>query len=227
MKTGFTSKTGESALPEGLGLFDMTQGADDVRLSPQVEEALHQMYLEEGLENVHAKYKLEVMFTHERSAHRAYPGIVSVLSNGGALHGGGDEAVYLCPARLEGGRGCNSPMDLKFLGKRVAVCPACHAVHEPKNLTGQVFARLTHQNWAVLLLRIFQILNGDADIRIGVVKADMRESAIAAIHRRIHGDRVDKIRREREWVIYPLESIVRDLSTGGDIFTRIRAFLEA
>lgn len=225
MKTGYVNAKGESAVPAGI--FDHSEGHESVVLDPDLEEALHQMYLEESLVSQHAKYKIDVLFTGERSALKPYPGIIALWTNGGSSHGGGDEVVYLCPTKLDTGHICNAPVGITFVSRRVAVCESCSQVHRPEHLTGQIFARLTNQNWSGLVLKVFNVLRANADIRIGMDKRDMRAHALAAVKQRSQGDVVNSIRLERQWVTYPLNAIIKDVGNGSDLQTRIRAFIEA
>jgi len=160
----------------------------------------------------------------------SYPGVIVAWTNGGFASGGGDEVVYFCTASVEKDgetRSCNAPLDLKFVSREIAVCPTCCNVIKPQELTGQVMARLTSQNWAKLLTRMFMLLEANADIRMGFMPGDLRGAAKVEQDKPRHGDVLNRVRLERNWVHYALKDIIRDTSTGSSLYQRIRVFLEA
>ena len=215
-----------SAVPEGIR--DLVRTGDDLSLDPETEEKLHQLWEEAAnYSELKAKYKLEVVFTERRSKHAPFSGFVMAWSNGGFAHGGGDEVIYFCTSKNEKGRQCNNPLDLKWIGGQNAVCPKCRNVIEVEKLMGQIYAKLPHQHWATLITRVFRILDCDADIRLGVLRGDLRTASNAEQERDLQGDKLNKVRLDRRWVVYPLSNIIKDTSAGADLYGRIRAFLSA
>jgi hypothetical protein len=230
--SGLVGPDGQSIVPGGL--YDMAELAQDLTLDPHVEQKLEEIFQslqDSSPGNITATYKLELALTEKRSAHRPYAGLISAWSNGGFAHGGGDEVVYFCPSKVEGPDGstktCGGALDLKWISKTVVLCPKCRQATKPKLLTGQIFARLPTQHWATLLLRCFEALEFSADIRIGALKGDLREAAQQEQEHEHRGDKLQYVRTERIWAIYPLANIIKDTGAGADLYGRIRAFLAA
>ena len=227
--SGLVGPDGRSALPEGV----IDPECEDLAMDPEVEEKLSELFRNAvgGDDELKARYKLDVIFQRERSAHRAYPGMIVAWTNGSFSHGGGDEAVYFCTSRVEakdgGERTCLAPIDLKLISGRVAVCPSCRTAVRPQELQGQRFARLHTQQWAELITKYFQLLECSADIRIGVFASDLRRVSNEELERDRGGERLYRARNNRTYVIYPLSAIVRDTTAGADMQDRIKAFLSA
>ncbi len=228
-QAGYVDAEGNSAVPEGI--VDLAALGEDLTLDAEIEEKLHNIWKEvQTNTKLKAKYKLEVAFTEDRSMHKPFSGFVVALSNGGFAHGGGDEAVYFCTAKIDRdgrSRTCNNPLDLKWVGKTAAVCPKCRNVVDPKNLCGQIYAKLPMQHWATLVTQLFKILDCNADIRIGAMRGDIRRATQQEQARERQGEHLRAVRTQREWGIYPLENIIKDTAAGADLYGRIRAFLNA
>ena len=222
--TGKVGPDGHSAVPEGY------EPIEDAKLNEQMEDELHELWKASGIEEDgdKARFKLEVIFHDDRSMHQAYLGtIVAWASLGAHAHGGGDESVYFCPAILGHGRQCFTPIDMRLVQGDVAVCPDCKTATKPKDLIGQVTARLRTQQWVELLTRMFFRLGSDADIRIGHFHGDLRQAAEANLRENKHGEVLDRMYNDRAWVIYPLKEIMKDVHSGATIESRIRALLSA
>lgn len=212
------------------GIYDMSELAKDAVLDQEVEEKLSKLFATD-LSEAKARFKLEVCFTQDRSIHKPFLGMVSVWTNGGFLHGGGDEVVYLCPTRLDGKDGskttCAEPMHIQFVSRRVAVCPKCKSVHDPKNLVGQVIARLPLQHWVTLFLKMFRRLDCNADLVLEHVDGDIRRANEKEMERNRGGEVYESVRSKRMRIAYPLHRILQDTSAGATLESRIRAFLLA
>lgn len=225
---GMVSADGSSALSGGL--YDMAELARDAVLDEEVEEKLSKMFLTD-LDEAQARFKLEVCFSQDRSLHRPFFGMVSVWTNGGFLHGGGDEVVYLCPSKEDGKDGstvtCGEPLHIQFVSKRVAVCPKCKSVHNPTDLVGQVMARLPLQHWVTLVYKMFTRLDCNADIVLEHVEGDIRRANEKEMERDRGGEVYDKVRNRRMRIAYPLANILKDTSSGATLEGRLRAFLLA
>jgi len=229
MNRGQVTADGKSAIPGGL--YDMAElgnALHDPELEAKVAETLKAV--DGDFESLKAKYKLEIAFGERRSMLHPFAGLVSAWSNGGFLHGGGDEAIYFCPAKTEV-RGmtqtCGAPITLQFVSGRVAVCEHCKQATDPKKLVGQFFARLPMQTWAVLITKMFRAMECSADIRIGVMHGDLRQATDKESLKELRGDVLTGVRDRREWGVYALNRIIKDTSTGADLQGRIRAFLSA
>ncbi len=226
-RSGIVGPDGQSAITAGL--YDMAELGDAIH-DPEIEERVAALLKADDPNDVQARYQLAVAFTEKRSVHEAFAGFVSAWSNGGFLHGGGDEAIYFCPARIEKDgftKTCGAPITLKFVAKRVAVCEKCKTAHNPQDLNGQFFARLSLQHWATLLTTMFQTLGCSADIRIGYMRGDLRRATADEAVKELRGDKLGAVRTNREWAVYSLRNIVKDTSAGADLYNRIRAFLAA
>lgn len=230
---GIVGPDGRSATPAGV--TDMAVGGADLILDDEIEQKLGQIFksLEDGGETgLRAKFKLEVAFSEHRSLHHPFTGIITAWTNGGFLHGGGDEVVYFCGQKLdnkEGGgqRTCATPLSLMFVGKRVAVCPVCKRPSDPKDLVGQVIAKLPMQHWVTLMARMLGHLEYNADIRMGTLAGDLRVANELEEAKDRGGDDFEKVRGQRAWIAYPLKNIIKDTAAGATLSSRIRAFLYA
>jgi hypothetical protein len=215
-----------SAVPAGI--TDLAQVGADLTLPDEVEQRLQELWDQAAdTEKLAAKYKLEVAFSEDRSMHRPYKGFLTAWTNGGFAHGGGDEGLYFCAGETREGKTCNAPLEHKWVGAKNAVCPFCKNVIDVKKLSGQIYGRLTSQNWAHLIVRGFHLLGGDADIRLGFYSGDLRRAAVLEQETELRGDRLNKLRLDRRWVLYPLKNIVKDTSAGASLYLRVRALLNA
>jgi hypothetical protein len=230
MSGGRVDRDGRSALPQGL--VDSSAGAETINVSPEIQARLDAIFTGGGIEEVKAKYKLEVAFNDERSMSNPYIGIVTAWTNGGFANGGGDEAVYFCTNLIDKAgvtRTCSAPIDLKFIGRHAAICPTCRSAVHPDDLAGQVTYKATTQNWAIILMKIWLGLGGDADIRMGIMRENLRQRT-DDIMKRVSlsaGDKIDIARGKRHWASYPLRNIIKDTGAGADLQGRIRAFISS
>ena len=230
---GIVGPDGKSVVAPGL--VDTSGGLDpeDIQLKEHVEKKLKQIF-DDGVNAVKAQYKLEVAFVDDMSTRKPVRGMMSLWTNGGFGHGGGDEAVYFCPLPIDKNGvqvTCSTVLDLKWVHKEAAICPGCRRALNPKELTGQLFARLTIQNWAGLLARVWRRVNGDADIRRGFLRGKIRAAHDELLKAKTlaAADRLDEMREERAkgWAVYPLVNILKDTHAGADLEKRIVAFLSS
>lgn len=229
--TGLVGPDGRSALPEGI--VDTSEGAESLRLDQALEEKLNDVFKSavEDLDNVRARFKLELVFVEGRSAYRAYPGLVVAWTNGGFANGGGDESIMFCGNEIEakggGTKQCCAPIDPKLVSRGVAVCASCQRASNPKKLQGQRFARLYTQQWVDLLVQYFVLLGCNADIRIGIMRGELRKASGLELERNHGGEKLRAVRDSREWIIYPLGNIIKDTASGSSLQKCFRAFLSA
>lgn len=209
-----------ASLPEGV--HDMSQLEElDAAAGKELEKLIASQ------DDIVAFYKLEFMFIDDRSLSQPYNGIVSVWRSGGALHGGGDQAVYLCPRTLDSGRPCASPIALDFVADGFSICPHCKAKTKPKDLAGQIGYRLTTQGWAEVMTRAFRRLDCRADVRIKHFGGDLRRATALEQERDRGGEALAKGRAHRVTATYPLKNILADTASAGmsTLSSRFRAFL--
>lgn len=229
---GQVGADGLSVVPGDL--YDMAELGENLALDPEIEEKLQDVFSSTMMaenQKLKAAYKLELVVSSKgRSDHKPFAGMLLAWTNEGFAHGGGDEVVYFCTSKTEKNgvvRTCGAPLDLKWVSREVAVCPACRNALKPAELCGQIFAVLPMQHWATLVLRVFESLNFDADLRLKTTKQDLRAVAGQEQERNRGGELLHKARVGQEWVIYPLANIMKDTAAGADLYERIRAFLAA
>lgn len=174
-----------------------------------------------------AKYKIELLFSSRRSGRVPYAGALSLWESGAKLHGGGDTKMYECPARALKVSNCDGLIHDAATGYGHLVCPKCTKVWKGSQVHGEVFARLTTANWAVLIYRYFVRLGHNADIYVKLPKADIRRAAELEQDKQLGGEKLAGARTRRDVYIYPLRNIITDTSGGADILGRFKALLSA
>ena len=172
-----------------------------------------------------AKYKIEIAFSYERGGHKAYPGAVSLWESGNKMHGGGDTKVYECPATDKGYDACAGVIGGSSQGYGHLVCPTCQRVWKERDVSGERLARLTTQNWAVLLYRYYVRVGHNADLYMKYMPRNLRQASDLEQEKQQMGERLNFVRKERRVAIYPLKNIIKDVSAGADILRRFQAFL--
>lgn len=191
-----------------------------------------QKALDELLSTKHlAKYKLEVMFGDDRSMHRPFSGSISFWESGSKLHGGGDSKLYVCDSVVPGreARGCGAFIPDSANGLNFIVCPKCNTMWRNEEIVGEIWFRLTMHKWAEVLLKWFQRLEHNADIRLKYARKDIRSVAEREQDHQMGGELLEKARdpESRATAIYPLANIIKDTAAGADLYGRILAFLSA
>jgi hypothetical protein len=174
-----------------------------------------------------AKYKIELLFSSRRSGRVPYAGALSLWESGNKLHGGGDTKMYECPARALGKSDCNGLIPDASQGYGFLVCPDCKAVWKGDQVHGEVFARLTTDDWARLVYKYFARMGHNADIYVKLPRADIRRAAEQEQARQLMGETLASARTRRDVYIYPLKHIIKDTSAGADLLGRFRALLSA
>jgi hypothetical protein len=221
---------GTSKLISDLGVYDMASmpGAN-LELNPEVEKRLKQLLLD--AKETKAQFKLEVFFGGGPRRNIDVRGMVCVWTNGGAMHGGGDQNVYLCPTERDGKDGnkvtCLAPIDTRFMTPERAVCATCKTLHHPSQLVGQIQGHTSTQRWSRLLHTLFHRLECNADLRMCVEKESVNRAVAKEFEKDRGGEAYGKVMGKREWITYPLASIVKDTASGSTLEARIKAFLEA
>jgi hypothetical protein len=215
------------------GVTDMAALDDGAPLSERAEKDLAKLFEslgDGGDTGLRARFKLEVAFSEQRSLNKPFAGIIAVWASGGFMHGGGDVCVYFCPHKIEtstGSRTCATPLPIMTVGKRIAVCPGCRRASDPRDLVGQVVAKLPMQHWVTLITKMFRQLDHNADIRMGTLVGDLRKANLQESTKERRGDDFAKVRLQRRWVVYPLKHIIKDTAAGSTLPSRIRSFLYA
>lgn len=225
---------GQSAIQQMAGdpnVFDMVTQGKDLVVSPEIEAQVKALMGKiTDRDTLNAKFVLDLFLTEERSKFRPFTGFLMGWTNGGALSGGGDEKIYFCPQKVDRNGEtsiCGAPLPPNLIKHGIGMCLACKRPSEDKNFIGEILFKLPMDTWPKVLERYFYRLECNTDIRICVLKGDLKDAAMAEQERQMHGDRLNKVRAEREWVRYRLEDLVKDSSAGATLQGRLRSFLNA
>jgi DNA-directed RNA polymerase subunit M/transcription elongation factor TFIIS len=172
-------------------------------------------------ERVRAKYKLEVQFGKGRTS-RGFPfaGVISCWLSGTKLHGGGDEKIYECPY-------CDSLILPYQIDNAVTRCGHCGRTMQSSETIGERYYKLTEQDWAHAILKVFMRLDMDADIYLKYHPTDIRYKTAMEMARNRGGEEIGKARKNRGLHIYLLRNIIKDTKHGSDLYKRIRIFINA
>lgn len=183
------------------------------------KQALDQLF---GQRPLHALYKIEMQFGKERSTWKPFAGAMTLYLSGTKLHGGGDEKLYFCPR--DDCDGIVYPKER--LGPSVR-CRSCDMMWNEAGLVGEIFYRLTPQDWAQVILKTFARLDHHADIYVKYHPTDIRYQSQMELARARGGEEIAKARKNRGLHIYPLRNIIKDTSNGADLYKRILTFITA
>lgn len=190
-------------------------------------------------EEVKAKYKLEIQFGKGRTSRgQPFPGIMSAWLSGSKFHGGGDEKIFECPnpscgAWILPDQITQRTIVQKINGreveefKSISICGECGNIWSSEQTTGERLYKLTEQDWAYAILRMFKRLSMDADLYLKFHPTDIRYQSMMEMARNRGGEEIYKARKNRGLHIYPLRNIITDTKHGADLYKRIRAFINA
>lgn len=169
-----------------------------------------------------ATYKIEVVFSHERSTYKPMFGGVVLWFSGSEYHGGGDSKAYWCPQ-------CGSIIPPMAHDVVHSACPECGWHGPGKDLVGEYYYRLPLQHWATVLLDHYQRCNFDANILLRYHPEVLHKVYASLQERASNADRLDQLRVRRllDGSMYHMHSILKDVSAGSELRTRFRAFLAA
>lgn len=231
MNSGMVNSAGESAINQLTGdtsIFDMAGAGADLKVSAEVEEGIDSLMKSMKADDEdNAKFILDIYFNEERSAHRPFSGFLMAWTNGGFAHGGGDEKVYFCPNKVDRDgvtKVCAAPMPPNLIQHGIGICVSCQRPSHDRDFVGEVFFKLPLSSWAAVIERYFFRLGCNADVRIGIMRGDIRG---AAQELQEQGIKLNRTRTQREWVRYSLKSIIRDGNAGATLTSRLNAFLRA
>jgi hypothetical protein len=183
----------------------------------------HRQVAEESgllVKEIRAKYKIEVTFDAGRTLQG--PNVVGIhlWESGKRLHGGGDELMFFCKDSKKGSDlGCWGPISQDNIKGPIAYCPNCQKALNADRLTDMKIGKVTSQNLAIELAKLFRQLGSNADIYIKYHKTDVRYAAME----KAKGP--DVAARLKGMHIYPLKNILKDTSAGADIVKRFHAFI--
>jgi hypothetical protein len=174
-----------------------------------------------------AKYKIELFFSYRRTDRAPFPGALSLWESGAKLHGGGDTKCYECPGKELGLSDCRGIIPDASNGYGFLVCPECKKVWNGDQVIGERLARLNTADWARMTLNYFIRLGHNADIYVKAPKLDLRVASRLEQEKQLKGDKLRVARRKKDVYLYPLRHIIKDTGNGGDLLTRIHAFLRS
>lgn len=199
-----------------------------------------------GKAELKAKYKIEVMFSRHRSSllHKPSPLMVLVWESGKKYHGGGDDKMYWC-----GYDDCDTPISSDHFAAFHCVCPHCNRelfldeasrdqhkkylmsigknpgdLDKIRSVYGEKLANLTPPKLAELLEKVWRRLSGDADIYLKYSPREIRYDPKHESDSKVV-DQLDKVRVQRQPLIYPLKNIIKDLHAGADLRGRLTAMI--
>jgi hypothetical protein len=174
-------------------------------------------------DKVSARYKIEVQFGKGRSIHKHFPGSLHCYRSGSALSGGGDEILYPCPDDK-----CMGYMEPEQVSIGFALCPKCgRKWGRVSDLQEGRLFRLSHQDWARVILKAFAALGHNADIYLKSHPEDIRDKALLEQLKQRKGDEYRKVYEARVYVMYPLARIVDDSRSGRDLYKMFLSFVLA
>lgn len=184
-------------------------------------------FLRSKATEIHAKYKVELFFAKPRVFSGPSFGLLTIWSNGGQLHGGGDELLHLCPGKRIGKNNCEAVLPELSDGHGQLVCPVCMTAWNGDQVTGQVLYNIPLKDYADVLAYWFVRLGCSVDF---VIKHSYEDLAAAtrAVAEQVQGrDRVDNLRRRRVRYIYRASALLRDTSSGATLVSTLRSFVTA
>lgn len=235
----------------------MSIGQDEQRILDALKAPELQAQQKKLLEQeLRGKYKIELHFGKDRSnsTMKASVGAILIWESGRRFHGGGDEKMYWCGYAKEGGYTgdaiCGKPIKSSLFGFHHVVCPHCKresflgpdskkqhievARNSNKDVAGlgripcimgeQLF-RLPPQKIAAELERQWRNLECNADIYVKYHPSDIRYRVMEESAKT--PDQLEKARRLRGLLIYPLRNILRDTLAGASVQKRFLALVTA
>ncbi len=195
-----------------------------------------------------SKYKIEVWYSSHRSSlpHKPSPLMVLIWESGSQLHGGGDQKLYWC-----GYKDCEKPIfSDDFISHGFVVCRICNRENfrsEPDRtrhvrmlrnerrssegldrlatLEGERMMNVTPPVLAKFLEKVFWDLRGEADLYLKYSRDDIVYDILHETTADLNN--LDKVRLDREPVIYTLKAIRQDIAHGSDLRGRFLAMITA
>lgn len=193
-----------------------------------------------------ARYKIEIMFTRHRSSRMDKPSplMLQIFESGKRFHGGGDQKMYWC-----GYDDCDMPISTDNFAYMHTICIHCNRelfldpnakqVHvedmqrqgrNPENIrripyvVGERMANLTPPKLAELLEKTWRKLSCDADIYLKYSPYEIRYDQARDDNTKVI-DNLNKVRVQRQPLIYPLKNIMKDLHAGAELRKRLLAMI--
>jgi hypothetical protein len=205
---------------------ELSGGVESVKMEPAEIAAVNERMKQLGLllqEQVRAKYKIEIHFGKNRTSRgQPFAGAISLWLSGTKFHGGGDEKIYECPRP-----DCGAIILPDAIDNNRSICHGCGGVWPAQETIGERLLKLTEQDWAYAILRLMQKLELNCDLYAKYSPDDIRYRTAMEMARNRGGEEIAKARRLRGLTIYPLKNVIKDTKNGADLYTRVRAFINA
>jgi len=170
--------------------------------------------------DIRARFKIEVTFDKDRTVQGPNLLGIQVWESGKRLHGGGDELCFFCKDAKED-LGCWGIIPPDAVKGGVAYCPHCEKAVNSVRLTTMKVGRVTTQNLATELEKMWRQLGCNADIYLKYHKTDIR---YVSMERAMGPGAARKLKGMH---IYTLSNILKDTSAGAEVHSRFVAFLSS
>ncbi|MGA1354106.1 MAG: hypothetical protein ACO32I_04930 [Candidatus Limnocylindrus sp.] len=185
-----------------------------------------------------AKYKIEVHFGKGRTHAGPNASAITIFESGKRLNGDGDELVYFCSERDKGlalnsvgvadrpvergQHGCGKIIPCENIRGGVAICNCeKRLMIASENLTSTLLVNLTTDRLASLVEDLFHRVSDNADVYVKYHPQDIRAHALS------QGNELNDARNKRALVIYPLANIIKDITNGSTLQSRLKALFTA
>lgn len=170
--------------------------------------------------------------------------MVLIWESGKRFHGGGDQKMYWC-----GYNDCDKPLSSDLFAYMHVVCPHCNReifldpkakqahvkslIEQGKNpdsmrrmpyVVGERLANLTPPKLAELLEKTWRNLDSNADIYLKYSPYEIRYDPLHDNETKTV-DNLERVRIQRQPVIYTLKNIMKDLHAGADLRGRLLSMI--
>lgn len=170
---------------------------------------------------VRAKWRIEITFLKNRSLTRPTPYGCKIWEAGAALNGDGDVGAFWClNSDPDSNDGCRGIIPADCVRGGVAICPHCKRAINAEMLTDETGGNVYMDALAAYISDLFRRrLGSNADIYIKYHREDIRYIAM------MKAKGPAAAQKYKGMHIYPLDRILKDISSGADLTKRIKAFL--
>lgn len=165
---------------------------------------------------VRAPFKLEIMFSTNRTIVGPNMSVVQAWESGKRLNGGGDELIYWCKD-INTDAGCWRPILGDDMSSGLAFCSNCGTLASER-LVGQRYQRVTTRALAEHIAKLWRQLDQGADI---YCKYDPKDIRVEIMEKKVGSVRAHEL---RGLSIYPLANILKDTAAGSSVEDRFDAF---
>jgi hypothetical protein len=125
------------------------------------------------------------------------------------------QKLYRCPGKRLNVNECERLLEIYTNHPEGHICPHCGVTWNASQMDGEVYAKLTRQNWAEALVQNIDSMQRLADLEITVWSPGVREANLAEHARYQGGEKLKQALEQRRRLFYPFQNILRDLSVEG------------